>query len=380
MPDEPEELRADLTVVNSDEAVLEDGTSSLTVSTEESLLSMDDVFLPNPVKMTGVDDYNAIRDSLSWTQSTQFWPDVDETNWVVLSGNAVLASGQNVVAVVKDANTTVTVTSGTNLIFADTSSLTINQSGGKSDVYYDPSKDIELEINVYDGFTALSSIQPNFSDIEETLNSDGSRSISTNKAKINYNTSDSGSLYLNDVMTGQITQTLPTDTLSKQSTSPIVSTNDDNPDTVNGPLESRPSGGKIMDEAETTAKMNVVPNVYTEALEPLVFEEESQSDEISELDTLFDDDVLIDAKMTEVAQDYLREPIIEEWQLRSENFVTNSSDNLELAFTKQADQIATSKDNQEFTQKNEETLDDVLAMQSWDDLIVDDLMDLFYGE
>jgi len=84
--------------------------------------------------------------------------------------------------------------------------------------------------------------------------------------------------------------------------------------------------------------------------------------------------------MTEVVQDYLSEPIVEDWQLRSENYFSASNDSVELAFSNEADQIQVSKENQEFSKNNEDTLDEVLAMGSWDDLIVDDLMDLFYNE
>jgi hypothetical protein len=374
MSNQSDDIQSDNPFATKDEVAEEADNTSAPSSMDNLLFPEDDVFVSNPVKMTGVEDYNALRETLSWTQSAQFWPNIEQTDWVVLSGNATLASDQNVVAVVKDADTTITVTSGNNMIFADTSSLTINQNGGQSELYYDPNKDIELNVNVYEGLASVSQLTPNFTNTADVENADGSRTISSNKAKINYNTAENANVYLNDVMTGQVTRAVSTNTLSSKEIIQI--------DPIEDQVQPTPvstyhgASDEVPIATQTYDVLNFVP-----VSKDIVFEDVSSTpDEIDELNTLFDDDVLIDTDMTDVVQDYLSEPIIEDWQLRSENYFSVSNDIVELAFTKEADQVQVSEENQEFSQNNEDTLDEVLAMGSWDDLIADDLLDLFYGE
>jgi hypothetical protein len=374
MSNQSDDIQSDNPFATKDEVAEEADNTSAPSSMDNLLFPEDDVFVSNPVKMTGVEDYNALRETLSWTQSAQFWPNIEQTDWVVLSGNATLASDQNVVAVVKDADTTITVTSGNNMIFADTSSLTINQNGGQSELYYDPNKDIELNVNVYEGLASVSQLTPDFTNTADVENADGSRTISSNKAKINYNTAENANVYLNDVMTGQVTRAVSTNTLSSKEIIQI--------DPIEDQVQPTPvstyhgASDEVPIATQTYDVLNFVP-----VSKDIVFEDVSSTpDEIDELNTLFDDDVLIDTDMTDVVQDYLSEPIIEDWQLRSENYFSVSNDIVELAFTKEADQVQVSEENQEFSQNNEDTLDEVLAMGSWDDLIADDLLDLFYGE
>jgi hypothetical protein len=374
MSNQSDDIQSDNPFATKDEVAEEADNTSAPSSMDNLLFPEDDVFVSNPVKMTGVEDYNALRETLSWTQSAQFWPNIEQTDWVVLSGNATLASDQNVVAVVKDADTTITVTSGNNMIFADTSSLTINQNGGQSELYYDPNKDIELNVNVYEGLASVSQLTPDFTNTPDVENADGSRTISSNKAKINYNTAENANVYLNDVMTGQVTRAVSTNTLSSKEIIQI--------DPIEDQVQPTPvstyhgASDEVPIATQTYDVLNFVP-----VSKDIVFEDVSSTpDEIDELNTLFDDDVLIDTDMTDVVQDYLSEPIIEDWQLRSENYFSVSNDIVELAFTKEADQVQVSEENQEFSQNNEDTLDEVLAMGSWDDLIADDLLDLFYGE
>jgi hypothetical protein len=374
MSNQSDDIQSDNPFATKDEVAEEADNTSAPSSMDNLLFPEDDVFVSNPVKMTGVEDYNALRETLSWTQSAQFWPNIEQTDWVVLSGNATLASDQNVVAVVKDPDTTITVTSGNNMIFADTSSLTINQNGGQSELYYDPNKDIELNVNVYEGLASVSQLTPDFTNTADVENADGSRTISSNKAKINYNTAENANVYLNDVMTGQVTRAVSTNTLSSKEIIQI--------DPIEDQVQPTPvstyhgASDEVPIATQTYDVLNFVP-----VSKDIVFEDVSSTpDEIDELNTLFDDDVLIDTDMTDVVQDYLSEPIIEDWQLRSENYFSVSNDIVELAFTKEADQVQVSEENQEFSQNNEDTLDEVLAMGSWDDLIADDLLDLFYGE
>ena len=373
-------IEGDDLFATKDEAAKGENNDSVPSPTENLLLSEDDVFIANPVKMTGVEDYNALRETLSWTQSAKFWPDIEHTDWVVLSGNATLSSDQNVVAVVKDADTTVNVTNGNNIIFADTTSVTINQNGGQSELYYDPSQDIELNINVYDGLTSVSQLTPDFSNTADVENTDGSRTILYNRAKINYNTGENGNVYLNDVMTGQVTQAVATNTLAnpKIDQTSVVSDENSGADQVQPTPASTDEGA--WDEVPIATRTYNFSNFIPEVKGTVFEDDTSKPDEINELNTLFDDDVLIDTNMTEVVQNYLSEPAIEDWQLRSENYFSTSNDIVELAFTKEVDQIQDSKEKQEFSQNNEDTLDEVLAMGSWEDLIVDDLMDLFYNE
>ncbi|GEM_PF-3333540 len=380
MSNQSDDTQSGNSFATSDEVAKEEDNTSATSSMDNLLFPEDDVFIANPVKMTGVEDYNALRESLSWTQTAQFWPNIEQTDWVVLSGNATLASDQNVVAVVKDADTTVTVTGGNNMIFADTSSLTINQNGGQSELYYDPNQDIELNVNVYEGLASVSQLTPDFTNTADVENDDGSRTISSNKAKINYNTAENANIYLNDVMTGQITRAVSTNTLSKEEIIHIDPIFDEDPITDHVQPPPTSTVGVAGYEVSTTTQTHGFSNFLTKAEDTVFKDDSSKSDEINELSTLFDDDVLIDTDMTEVVQDYLSEPIVEDWQLRSENYFSASNDSVELAFSNEADQIQVSKENQEFSKNNEDTLDEVLAMGSWDDLIVDDLMDLFYNE
>ena len=171
-----------------------------------------------------------------------------------------------------------------------------------------------------------------------------------------------------------------TNTLSSKEMTQIEPIRDENPivDKVQQTSSSTEEG--TWDEAPIATRTYNVPNFIPE-LKDIVFEDvTSTPDELDDINLLFDDDVLIDPDMTEVVQDYLSEPIVEDWQLRSENYFSASNDSVELAFSNEADQIQVSKENQEFSKNNEDTLDEVLAMGSWDDLIVDDLMDLFYNE
>lgn len=380
MSNQNDDIQSDYFFTTDDETLKEEDNTSAPSLLGSGLLVEDDVFIANPIKMTGVEDYNAIRETLSWTRSAQFWPTIEQTDWVVLSGNATLSSHQNVVAVVREPDTTITMTGGNNMIFADTSSVTINQNGGQSELFYDPNQDIELNVNVYDGLTSVSQLTPDFADTASVINNDGSRTISSNRARINYNTGENGDVYLNDVITGQITQVVATNTLSNKEMTQIEPIRDENPIVDKEQQTSSSTEEGTWDEAPIATRTYNVPNFIPE-LKDIVFEDVSSTpDELDDINLLFDDDVLIDPDMTEVVQDYLSEPIVEDWQLRSENYFSASNDSVELAFSNEADQIQVSKENQEFSKNNEDTLDEVLAMGSWDDLIVDDLMDLFYNE
>ena len=343
-------------------------------------LGGDDVFMPNPVKMDGVEDYYAAREALAWTGASDYWPDIDETDWIVLSGDATLISDSRVVAVVKEADTSVTVTSGNNMIFADTSSVTINQNGGVSEVYYDPTSEVEINVNIVGGVAALSKLSPDFSQTVESVNTDGSRTLTTNQAKINYNTGETGSVLLSDVVTGSVKRAIPTNTLkapveesaadSNQPTEELQESERPNniPNGVGGGAAPAPASGAPAVDFE-------IFNLITR-LQP----EEEGADPIEIIDELFEDDVLITDEMTEVSNEYLNVPIVEDWQLRSESYVSASNDKIELAFARQADQIELTKSTQTYNKKSEETVDDVLAMESWDDLLPGDIMDLFYEE
>jgi len=343
-------------------------------------LGGDDVFMPNPVKMDGVEDYYAAREALAWTGAADYWPDIDETDWVVLSGDATLISDSRVVAVVKEADTSVTVTSGNNMIFADTSSVTINQNGGVSEVYYDPTSEVEINVNIVGGVTALSKLSPDFSQTVEAVNTDGSRTLTTNQAKINYNTGETGSVLLSDVVTGTVKRAIPTNTLKapvKESIADSIEPIEEQQDSElpNNKPEGMPGGAAPSPANGAPAADFSIFNV-TRGRQA----EEEDSDPIEKIDELFDDDVLITDEVTEVTNEYLNVPIVEDWQLRSESYISASNDKIELAFARQADQIELTKSTQTYNKKTEETVDDVLAMESWDDLLPGDIMDLFYEE
>jgi len=341
------------------------------------LVSADDVFMPNPVKMVGVEDYYAARESLSWTSSVDLWPDVSKTDWVVLSGDATLISDTGVVAVVKEDDTTVTVKGGNNMIFADVSSLTVNQAGGVSEVYYDPLSELELNINVVGGVASLSKLSPDFTGLVEGVNDDGSRTIISNKTKITYNTGETGNVYLSDLVTGEVRKAVPTNTLKAPGVGEVSNDVVANDNQTNGVENIAPA-----DEGENVGvRFENRPVSLDEVYEWSSFrdlEPVQTADPIEEVTDLFEDDVVIPDSFTEVVEDYFKVPNAGDWETRSDSYVSASDDKIELAFTKQIDKVEINRATQTYNQKTDDAVDDVLAMQSWDDIIIDDLMDLFY--
>ena len=316
-----------------------------------SLVSDDDVFLPIPHKMTGLEDYYALKETLSWTNATNYWPDIGETDWVVLHDSAILMSSGTTVSIVKGETADLTITGGKNFIFLDSSELTISQTGGVSEIYFDPSVPAKINLNIAGGISAVSQISLISPDISEVQNQDGSRTIQNGSVEIEYQTGTTGNIYLNDMISGEVTKAIPTFTLRDN----VALT----------PNENQES--ESLTEPEFSKQAPDIAKVLP--IRPIVDDDPL---------TYFEDDVVVDLKSTDVVSDYLSLPQKESWQYAaatyraSDDLTINVSSNRQGAMQK-IDQVYES-----YKEENLGTVDKLLIMQDWDDLLSDDLMDLFY--
>lgn len=329
------------------------------------LVSDEDVFLPSPQKMMGLEDYYALKETLSWTNATDYWPDIGETDWVVLHDSAILTSSSTTVSIVKGDTTNLTITGGKNLIFLDSSEMTINQTGGISEIYFDPSLPSKINLNIAGGITAVSQISLISPDISEVQNQDGSRTIQNGSVEIKYQTGDTGDIFLNDMISGQITKAIPTFTLR-----------DDVPLTPN---ENEASD--ILLEPEFSELAPDIPKVFP--IRPI--NDKADTLDRSDIDvddplTYFEDDVVVDFKATDVVSDYLSLPQRESWQYAAATYRASDDLTINVSSDRQGAIQKIEQVYESLKEENLDTVDQLLVIQEWDDLLSDDLMDLFYVE
>lgn len=323
----------------------------------------DDVFLPNPRKMAGLDDYYALKETLSWTNATNYWPDIGETDWVVLYDSAILTSTSPTVSIVKGETTNLTITGGKNLIFLDSSNLTINQTGGVSEIYYDPSAPAKIKLNITDGVSALSQVSLNTPDVVEGQNYDGSRTIQTGSVEIDYQTGDAGNIFLNDMISGQITKATPTFTLRDK---PVITPNE----------SEAPNSLPLPEVPEQVPDVPRVRPVRPIADKPDI----AEVSEVGDDDPLsyFEDDVVIEMRETDVVADYFSLPQRESWQYAAETYRASDDLTINISINRQENIQKSEQVFESLQETNSDTIDQMLVMQQWDDLLSDDLMDLFY--
>ena len=329
-----------------------------------SLVSDEDVFLPIPHKMTGLEDYYALKETLSWTNATNYWPDIGETDWVVLHDSAILMSSSTTVSIVKGETTDLTITGGKNLIFLDSSELTISQTGGVSEIYFDPSVPAKINLNIAGGISAVSQISLISPDISEVQNQDGSRTIQNGSVEIEYQTGTAGDIYLNDMISGEMKKVIPTFTLHDN----VALTPNENQESE---ILTEPEFSK---QAPDIAKVLPIRPIEDKA-DTLV---RSDIDVDDDPLTYFEDDVVVDLKSTDVVSDYLSLPQKESWQYAAATYRASDDLTIDVSANRQGAMQKIDQVYERFKEENLDTVDQLLIMQGWDDLLSDDLMDLFY--
>lgn len=337
------------------------------------LVSGDDVFLPNPRTIVGLEDYYALKETLSWTNATNYWPDIGQTDWVVLYESAILTSETPTVSIVKGDTANLTITGGKNLIFLDSSELTINQIGGVSEIYYDPSSPAKISLNITDGVSALSQISVDSPTVQQTLNGDGSRTIKSGAVTVDYQTGTEGDIFLNDMISGSVVKAVPTFTLRdspvptpKETIAPTAVEN-----TVQPPQSG---GGQGSDVASVVTTTRPKPPVTIYEEDPLDVAGDVEEDPL----TYFEDDVLVDLTETDIVSDYFSLPSQESWKYAAEVYRASDELTINISMNRQDNIQKTERNFEELREDNTDNIDALLVMRQWDELLLDDMMDLFY--
>jgi hypothetical protein len=340
------------------------------------LVSGDDVFLSNPRTIVGLADYYALKETLSWTNATKYWPDIGQTDWVVLYESAILTSETPTVSIVKGDTANLTITGGKNLIFLDSSELTINQIGGVSEIYYDPSSSANISLNITNGVSALSQISIDSPTVLEKLNSDGSRTIKYGAVTVKYQTGTEGDIYFNDMISGSVVKAVPTFTL-RDSPVPtpkeaVAATAVEN--TVQPPQSGASAGSEVTDVANVATATRPKP--------PMTIFEEDTLDVAGEVEedplTYFEDDVLVDFTETDIVSDYFSLSSQESWKYAAEVYRASDQLTINIAANRQNSIQKTEQNFEALREDNADNIDTLLAMRRWEELMLDDILDLFY--
>lgn len=354
--------------------LLTSGESSDLNPEASSLAKSDDVFLPTIGEVAGIEEYYALKELLSWTGATNSWPEVEKTNWVVLDGDAILSSGNPTVAVVKGIHSNLKILGGDHLIFLNNNDVSIEQYGGVSKIYYDPTISGNINIDVNGGATVLSNVSLDVVKFQENLRGDGTTEFVTGQVNIEYKNSIDGDVYLNDLVSGQISK-LPPNYQSRAT--PVVEENVvkteelDIPETFVMPAQA-PHEVKKPHQIEE-------PNTFIDDLVPPDIDQVISEDEINPVD-LFQDDVLMKDDMTDIVREYLlvNTERVSAWA-NSTQFIVNNIDTSELRVG--VDEYRTLDEGYvEFSEGVSSRIDDILAIDVWTDLLPQDLMDFFDAE
>lgn len=343
-------------------------------------LFQEDVVLPSVREVSGLEDYYALKETLAWTDATANWPNIGETDWVVLYDSAILSSETPTVSIIKGDTTNLTIMSGTNLIFMDSTELTINQVGGVSEIYFDPTKPAQINLKITEGVSALSHVSTQNIDLIETANEDGSRAIGTGAVSVKYETGDTGSVFVNDLILGATKQATPTGTLSRT----VVA------DEVTSQVEPEQKEVDQFPPAETQQskppevtfswKANVAELAQSEFNTADVSTDEISKKSFHDTETWYDEDVLIDYEATDIVDTYFELSPAENWPKFSENIFSSDTVSVNEIYSQQQPAQITAARFEELQEASGRQIDDLLVMQQWDDLLNEDLMDLFYGD
>jgi hypothetical protein len=354
--------------------IVTSGEYSFVSSETSSLANSDDVFLPTIRKVSGVEEYHVLKETLSWTGATTLWPEVEKTDWVALDGDAILSAGSPTVAVVRGTHSSLKILGGEHLIFLNNNDVSIEQYGGMSQIYYDTSVSGNIKIDVSGGATVLTNVSLDVVEIQENMRHDGATDFVTGQVSIEYKNSVDGDVYLNDLVSGKVSK-LPPNYQSRATS--VVEENVVKIEEIDFPITLEMEA-QVSQEVKKPLKTEE-PKTFIDDRAPPGLGQFISENEIDLVD-LFEGDVLLRDDMTDIVREYLlvnTEPV-SAWA-NSNQFMVNIIDTSEPRVG--VDEArAFDEDYSDFSENLSTRIDDILAIDVWTDLLPQDLMDFFDAE